>query len=133
MPVSAAKATSAVAVAAVAAAFAAAAVAAFAAEADAAATCESRTLACPGADCKSLKETLAAWAGERGDKYKKEMEALDEGILREAEKCVHVVACGDFNFTPQSPLYHLVIRGSMNFASLSKEKISGQQQSRPFP
>ena len=84
-----------------------------------------KTLAYPGSDKKTLKESLLEWAAEQCDAYKREMEALDEEVLAEAEKLVHLVACGDFNFTPQSPLYHLVVRGSMDFASLSKERISG--------
>ncbi|OEH78307.1 endonuclease exonuclease phosphatase family protein [Cyclospora cayetanensis] len=84
-----------------------------------------KTLRCPGAEANSLRNALVAWASEKGERYRAEVEGLNERTLEAAERLVHVVACGDFNFTPQSPFYHLVTRGTMDFSRLSREKLSG--------
>ncbi|XP_026191450.1 uncharacterized protein LOC34621375 [Cyclospora cayetanensis] len=94
-----------------------------------------KTLRCPGAEANSLRNALVAWASEKGERYRAEVEGLNERTLEAAERLVHVVACGDFNFTPQSPFYHLVTRGTMDFSRLSREKLSGQflMSSKMYP
>ncbi|CBZ52296.1 endonuclease/exonuclease/phosphatase domain-containing protein [Neospora caninum Liverpool] len=49
-----------------------------------------------------------------------------DDLLDDAELLVDVLLCGDFNFTPQSPLYQLVLRGTFDFAGLDHRKLSGQ-------
>ncbi|KAL8430288.1 hypothetical protein ACSSS7_006017 [Eimeria intestinalis] len=84
-----------------------------------------KTLRCPGAGEETLKETLVAWAASHSNDWRAEAEGLNEDTLKHAEALVHLVVCGDFNFTPQSPLYHLVVRGTMDFAALARAKLSG--------
>ncbi|KEP61933.1 UNVERIFIED_CONTAM: endonuclease/exonuclease/phosphatase family protein [Hammondia hammondi] len=53
-------------------------------------------------------------------------EQVEDADLSHAETLLDVLLCGDFNFTPQSPLYQLVLRGSFDFSGLDHRKLSGQ-------
>ncbi|KFH02053.1 endonuclease/exonuclease/phosphatase family protein, partial [Toxoplasma gondii MAS] len=53
-------------------------------------------------------------------------EQVEDDDLAQAETLLDVLLCGDFNFTPQSPLYQLVLRGSFDFSGLDHRKLSGQ-------
>ncbi|CDJ45233.1 endonuclease/exonuclease/phosphatase domain-containing protein, putative, partial [Eimeria tenella] len=88
-----------------------------------------------GAGAATAKARLLQWAAALGDTYAAEVEGLEAATLEAANKLVHIVACGDFNFTPQSPLYHLVLQGQMNFSQLAKDKLSGQflMSSKTYP
>ncbi|PFH35531.1 endonuclease/exonuclease/phosphatase family protein [Besnoitia besnoiti] len=48
------------------------------------------------------------------------------GAEKAAERLLDMLLCGDFNFTPQSPLYQLVLQGSFDFSGLDHRKLSGQ-------
>ncbi|PHJ19965.1 endonuclease exonuclease phosphatase family [Cystoisospora suis] len=49
-------------------------------------------------------------------------ELVDEA----AENLLDTFLCGDFNFTPHSPLYQLMLRGTFDFSGVDYRKLSGQ-------
>lgn len=51
----------------------------------------------------------------------------DCGLEDAIENLVDTFLCGDFNFTPHSPLYQLVLRGTFDFTGVDYRKLSGKQ------
>lgn len=71
----------------------------------------------------SLRESLLFWNGS-GVLTRGQVQGMDSEALVSANNLVHAILCGDFNFTPQSPLYRLLTSGEVDFRDIRPKYIS---------